>query len=390
MNPTELNKPFIPTQITTGSYLQTVNHYNVSINEASSYDYIGYLVQTHCPEKPQEKMISNIDLIKVVFHKKSADKIKQIKALLTVYLRQIGIAVSTKKATLRHHKNGNKLFSLDETHNGCGSIKWDIDKGILQLWLSGNGCQYVNASLQKWQPIYALLKQYTGKITEVDIAVDDYSGKFNLRYLQKAYSAGDYNPAKGARPVRNPKEKHKGTEYLGSSDSAKSLCVYEKWRELKLAKVHPLYGLWTRHEVTWRRKNNHVISEDVLLKSDDYFVGAYPKVHKRIIKTATPRCPKREVALERTNSFSRTVASARHQYGPTFGSCIKLLGDSEAASTLFSREGSPKSLKLPKFINEVTLKESVSEYCGTTFNEHFVELVLSHDKSKCCSSERRA
>ena len=61
-----------------------------------------------------------------------------------------------------------------------------------------------------------------------------------------------------------------------------------------------------------------------------------------------------------------------------------------AASALFSRKGSPKSLKLPKFINEVTLKESVSEYCGTTFNEHFVALVLSHDNSKFSSSGRKA
>lgn len=383
-----MNQPFIPTQITTGSFLQTVSGYHVSVGSNSSDDTIRYLTQTHCPENMHQEMISNIDLIKVTFSKKTQAEIANIKVLFNSYLRQVGIASSTKKPTLRHHKNGIKLFPLDETNDCCGSIKWDMEKGIVQLELTGKGCCYVNATAQKFNAIYALLKHFRGKVTEIDIAVDDYSGKFNLRYVQKAHSAGDYNPLRGCRPVRNSKGKYPGTEYLGSSDSAKSLCVYDKSQEQALPKKHSLYGLWTRHEVTLRRKNNHIINDNVLLNPDSYFVGAYPKVHKRIIKTAIPRCPVREVSLERTNSLSKSVANAQYQYGRTIGRCRDLMADGEATLDLLSREGSPKKFLLPSYLDEATLRESVGEQCGGNFNAFFASLVSGHNPSNIRVSRR--
>jgi len=321
-----MNQPFNPPLITTGSFLETNTSGIVNESNTATFDGIGYLIQTHCPEIKLEKGKSLIDLIKVVFPIKDKQQIIDVKHWLSIWLRGIGISISTTKATLRHHGHGVKLFPLDESNDCCGALKWDESKGSFQLELTGAGCHYVNVSPLGFVPVYALLVNFAGKITEVDIAVDDYTGKFNLRYLQKAYSAGDYNPKRGQPPTRNPKGKYPGTEYLGNSGSHKSICVYEKWRELGLPKSHPLYGLWTRHELTLRRKNKHVIGFDVLTHPDCYFVGAYEKMHRRLIKNVKPRNVVREKSVELTNSFSKSVAYCKYSYGRVIKKVTQLVG----------------------------------------------------------------
>lgn len=379
MKPVTMNQPFKPTQITTGSYLQTITSYKVNESNEFSFDGIGYLIQTHCPEIKLEKGKSLIDLIKVVFPIKDKLQITEVKRWLSIWLREIGISISTIKATLRHHKNGVKLFPLDECKDCCGSLKWDENKGTFQLELTGAGCSYVNVSKRDFLPVYALLLHFKGKITEVDIAVDDYTGKFNLRYFQKAFSAGDYNPKRGKRPTRNPKGKYPGTEYFGNSGSYKSMCIYEKWRELGLPKCHPLYGKWTRYELTYRRKSKHLIGLDVLTHPDCYFVGAYEKIHRRIINNVKPRNVIREKSVELTNSLSRSVAHCKYSYGRVINKVSQLVGNEALAIRIMSREGSPSKFLLPSYIDEAQIKENSFDDDGTNFNEHFIALVNAHN-----------
>jgi len=137
MKAVTMNQPFKPTQITTGSYLPTITSYKVNESNEFSSDGIGFLIQTHCPNIKPENGKSLIDLIKVVFPIKDKQKITEVKRWLSLWLREIGIAISTQKATLRHHKNGVKLFPLDESNDCCGALKWDENKGTFQLELQG-------------------------------------------------------------------------------------------------------------------------------------------------------------------------------------------------------------------------------------------------------------
>jgi len=379
MKAVTMNQPFKPTQITTGSYLQTITSYKVNESNEFSFDGIGYLIQTHCPNIKPENGKSLIDLIKVVFPIKDKQKICDVKHWLSIWLREIAISISTTKATLRHHSHGVKLFPLDESNDCCGSFKWDEKKGTFQLELTGAGCSYVNVSPRAFLPVYALLAHFKGKITEVDIAVDDYTGKFNLRYFQKAFSAGDYNPKRGKRPTRNPKIKHLGTEYLGNSDSHKSMCIYEKWRQLGLPKLHPLYKLWTRHELTLRRKSKHPIGFDVLTHPDGYFVGAYEKIHRRMIKNVKSRNVIREKSVELTNSFSKSVAYCKYSYGRIINKVTQLVGSEELAIRIMSREGSPKKFLLPSYLDETQIKENSFDGDRTSFNDDFIALVEAHN-----------
>ncbi len=379
MKPVTMNQPFKPTLITTGSYLQTITSYKVNESNEFSFDGIGYLIQTHCPEIKLEKGKSLIDLIKVVFPIKDKQQIIEVKRWLTIWLREIGISISTTKATLRHHSHGVKLFPLDESMDCCGSLKWDEKKGTFQLELTGAGCHYVNVSTRGFLPAYALLTHFTGKITEVDIAVDDYTGKFNLRYFQKAFSAREYHPKRGQPPTRNPKGKYPGTEYLGNSGSHKSMCIYEKWRELGLPKTHPLYKLWTRHELTLRRKSKDPIEFDVLTHPDGYFVGAYEKIHRRIIKNVKPRSVIREKSVELTNSLSKSAANAKYSYGRVITKVAKFVGNDELAIKIMSREGSPKRFLLPSYIDEAQLKENSFDGNEASFNDDFIALIEAHN-----------
>ncbi|NQZ22027.1 MAG: replication initiation factor domain-containing protein [Colwellia sp.] len=379
MKPVIMNQPFKPTQITTGSYLETITSYKVNESNEFSFDGIGYLIQTHCPDIQTEKGKSLIDLVKVVFPIKDKKQIIEVKHWLSIWLREIGISISTTKATLRHHSHGLKLFPLDESRDCCGSLKWDENKGTLQLELTGAGCSYVNVSQRVFLPVYALLTHFKGKITEVDIAVDDYTGKFNLRYFQKAFSAGDYKPKRGQPPTRNPKGKYPGTEYLGNSGSHKSMCIYEKWRELGLPKSHPLYKLWTRHELTLRRKSKHLIGLDVLTHPDCYFVSAYEKVHRRIIQNVKPRSVVREKSVELTNSLSKSVAYCKYSYGRIIAKVAQLVGDDGLALRIMGRKGSPTKFLLPRYLDEIQIKENSFDGDGTSFNEDFIALVEGHN-----------
>ncbi|MGJ8693748.1 MAG: replication initiation factor domain-containing protein [Thalassotalea sp.] len=306
-------------------------------------------------------MKSLIDLLKVTFTFSNKELFKIIKSLLSDWLSVIGISISKIKATLKYHKHGVKLFPLDKTTSCCGSIKWDFDKGIIQLDLTGHGCSYVNNDEKKFSAIYALLIQFNGAITEVDIAVDDYSGKFNHRYVQKAYSAGDYDPKRGRGPKRNSKNNYPGSYYIGNNSSVKSVLIYDKLAQMNIPKGLTFINGWTRHEVTLRKKNKHVIPNDVLFNPDAYFVGAYPKIHRRIIKGVEPRNIKREKALTHLNSVVRSAAFTKYQHGRTYNALYKLLNeDSDAVFDLLSRPELSKKHALPSYIDELEF----SEYFG--------------------------
>jgi DNA relaxase NicK len=380
MNIMQKKKAFESTSITTRSFPQTIGSYKYNEVRILSDDYLGYLVQTHCQHISKVKMCSSVDFLKVVFPVESIDTFNEINKWVKEWLYQVGISLSTKKAVLKHHSNGVKLFPLDATNDVCGSIKWDLAKETYQLELTGNGCRYVQTRSNNFLPIYAMLCQYVGKVTLIEIAVDDFTGKYDTRYVQKCYSNGDYNPLRGKRPLKNPPGKNfPGSEYIGSEGSAKCLNVYKKWQQLRLKPNHSLYKKWTRHEVTLQRKNNHIIGCDVLLNPDGYFVGAYPKVHKRLIQNVKPRCSIREKSLEIINTLSRSAAHCKYQQGRVINQCRELIGDDRRTLALLVREGAPKKSLLPSYVNEHELIESCVSNSDKSFPHFFEALVEGHN-----------
>lgn len=351
-----------PVMIITGSLSKTDQSNNVNSSKELIANIIDQLTKTHCPISNVPKSKSAIDKIKVKFEYKTLEDRIEINSFLSAWLSQQGISISSKQANLTHFTHGTKLYSKDETNQLCGSLKYHSIKQKVQLEITGGGCNYVNANKMKFSSLFAVCKHLNGIITYLDIAVDDFSGKYGIRDTKKKYSAGRYDPARGNRPkiktLTGPDGK---TVYIGAYSSYCRVRVYEKGKEQKFPIGSKENIDWTRHEATFEGRKHHVIPLEALLIPDPYFAGAYP-AHERILKGVIPRCIYRETARTKVNSFCKSLAFNKHQWGKSNALLAELLGDKEQAINLISREGAgmPNMMKLPQYM-DVDIIRAITE-----------------------------
>jgi len=146
---------------------------------------------------------SLIDLLKIqMLPGNNQSAIEFINEMLLPIFKKHGIKQSYRKPNLKYFNQGFLLFADDETNAVCGSIKWQGITEYVQLELSGNGCYYFTTSDEKFSELYNLAENYKGKVIEIDIAVDDFSGKYNLRRMNQDYCAGKFNGSRGSKPCR--------------------------------------------------------------------------------------------------------------------------------------------------------------------------------------------
>ena len=137
--------------------------------------------------------------------------------------------------------------------------------------LTGKGCQLLNQ--QALQFLHEQCVNQAGKITRIDLSVDDIDGKHTLGSVRSRYARGQFTA--GGRPPEKREfssNKEKGNSiYIGSKSSSKQLRVYEKGKQLGKPD-----SPWLRVEVQLRQQSNRTIPLDVLLSPAPYFTGAYP------------------------------------------------------------------------------------------------------------------
>jgi len=297
---------------------------------------------------------SLIDLVKIqMLPGNQKSDIEFINEDLLPLLKKCGIKQSYSKANLKYFNQGFLLFADDETNAVCGSIKWDGKTKYIQLELSGNGCYYFSTRDEKFTALYNFSQTHQGKVIEVDIAVDDHSGKYNLRRMNQDYCAGKFNGSRGRKPVRKRHDIDGAKSILiGSSSSIKQIQIYDKSREQDLALSDVHYNNWTRIEITYYRRAGAKIPLDCLLKPDEYFVGAYPKSLSKVIKGVTPRCIIREQSAKKAVDIFNSISACKLQWGPTINLLSRIVGDKSAALDVLKRGGLPKSYKLPSYLSE--------------------------------------
>lgn len=341
-----------PVMIITRSLLNTsTTNKNINNNELMA-NVIDQLIDIHCPKNIVPKQTSAIDKVKVKFEYNTADEKLEIHSLLSAWLSQQGISISSHKPNLTHFTHGSKLYSKDQANILCGTLKSHSKKRKIQFEITGGGCNYVNANKLKFSSLYAICKHLNGIVTYLDIAVDDHSGKFNIPDTRSRHKRGRYAPKSGKGPELREYSSPSGkTLYIGADASYRRTKTYEKGKEQGYPKGSNEYENLTRHEVTLEGRKHHVIPLDALLTPDRDFLGAYPKAHKRILKDVKPRCIRREVALKKFNSFSKSMAHNKHQWGKSNNILGQLTGDKEEAFKLISRDGVPDKMKLPGYID---------------------------------------
>lgn len=298
---------------------------------------------------------SLIDLLKIQMlpnNKQSA--IEFIHKELLPLLKKYGIKQSYRKPNLKYFNEGILLFSDDETNAVCGSIKWQGKTQYVQLELSGNGCYYFTTSDDNFSALHSLAESYQGKVIEIDIAVDDFSGKYNLRRLNQDYCADKFNGSRGSKPRRKLQNNDGAKSILiGSRNSRIQFQGYDRSREQELDCTHLNYNNWTRLEVSLYRRVGAVIPLDCLLLPDNYFVGAYPKALKKVLKGVEPRCIIREQTNKKVEDIIISVMAQKKQWGKTTNLIAETVGDKAIALDVIRRDGYPKSFKTPSYLSKV-------------------------------------
>ncbi|MEY8216389.1 MAG: replication initiation factor domain-containing protein [Colwellia sp.] len=342
-----------PVMIITRSLSKTTKTKNDNSSNELIANLIDQLSRTHCPINKAPESKSAIDKLKIKFEYKSHEQQIEINNFVSTWLSLQGISISSKQANLTHFTHGTKLYSKDESNQLCGSLKYHSGKHKVQLEITGRGCNYVNANKLKFSSLFAICKHLGGIVTYIDIAVDDFTGKFNIRDTKKQYSAGRYDPKRGKRPTTKTLNGAKGkTVYMGADSSYCRVRVYEKGKEQEFPIGSKENINWTRHETTLEGRKHHVIPLDVLLTPDPFFVGAY-KAHARILKGVQPRCVYREATRSTVNSLCKSLAFNKHQWGKTNAVLADIIGNKEQALNLISREneGVPETMRLPNYID---------------------------------------
>jgi len=144
-------------------------------------------------------------------------------------------------------------------------------RGRWLLQLTGKGCGLV----KDWSGIQKLLHTLEATITRVDLAVDFLDGEYSVDDAMTLYHDGAFI-SRGRNPDLDIQGAwHEGgskgrTLYVGKLKNGKTLCVYEKGRQLNMKDSN-----WTRYEVRLGNRDR-VIPLDVLTNPDKFFVGAYP------------------------------------------------------------------------------------------------------------------
>lgn len=188
---------------------------------------------------------------------------------------------------------------------GIGLVAFGGNADTVHIEITGAGCMQV----KDWGQVADSLDMLEARITRLDLAVDDFEGTtYNLGWCRKAWGDGEFDPARGAKPVPRLVDdmgSGKGsTFYLGSRESGKLFRGYEKGKEQGDPE-----SPWFRCEVEWRNRHRE-IPVDAIRQPGKYFAGAYRafeshSLEQRVIKTVAHIA---QAHIERATDHARKQA----------------------------------------------------------------------------------
>jgi len=205
---------------------------------------------------------------------------------------------------------------------GSIALGGESQKGRWLLQLNGRGCGLVN----DWPSLQELLEGLHAEISRVDLAVDFLNGEHSVDDALDLYDEGAFisrgrNPDLDIQGAWHADSKKGRTVYIGKLKNGKTLCVYEKGKQLK-----DYDSDWTRYEVRLGNRDR-VIPLDVLTNPDRYFVGAYPAL-SHILESAAEEIP--TIREETKTSLAHLAYHMRRCYGKAIHQIRETTGASAA------------------------------------------------------------
>lgn len=210
---------------------------------------------------------------------------------------RIGVPIPEPRFTMRPRRSGLHGYanSADLLCDGmpCGLIGWGAANHGCMVSFSGVGCAALD-----FQALHSVISHVPGlRITRVDLALDDYSGKhITYQGAIAGAEAGQFHPQRGRAPSWMKIESgefvitevakgiakrfgmvpSKGCSfYVGSRINGKCARIYEKGKQMQSAE----FPNWVRAEGELHNKDR-VIPLDALINPDPYFAGMYPQFAK--------------------------------------------------------------------------------------------------------------
>lgn len=217
------------------------------------------------------------------------------------------VEVNGKTTISTYRQDGTPTFRIELTGDGC------------RLYETSSGCDHA----ERWSLLASLLGLCDARITRIDIAADDFKGKYPVRWALERYEAGDFDK-RGQRPkarlIDDMGNKTGKTLYVGSRSSENVLRVYEKGREQGDPNSE-----WVRYEGEFHASSRRELPLDMLNNGDAYLVGAYPVLD--FVGGIGERL--RVAAAQAMANCIRAVRHFRHQYGPMLNALLHAAGGDE-------------------------------------------------------------
>ena len=205
---------------------------------------------------------------------------------------------------------------VDSTGSMCGKLAI-ADDGRVQISLSGQGCQHVQAR----HAVADVVDMLDGRLSRVDIAVDDLTGdRFRVDTFKELHGQGAFicnGRPPSARFVDDLGTNKGCTLYIGQKGH-KELCVYEKGKQLGDPE-----SLHTRCELRLYSKRME-LTTDALRDPGRFFGGAYPLLAAFVMG----ECERLLLKERMVNASAKAmVRFLRNQAGTALHLVMNALGD---------------------------------------------------------------
>jgi phage replication initiation protein len=241
----------------------------------------------------------------------------------------------TGKGWNGYSQRHNILHAKTNANLGLVAHGGEFQRGSIHVELNAQAC----ALIKDWQQLKDWAEANTAQITRIDLAHDDFEGKFITVDLGRAWhKEGKFNqngrPAKG-RFIDDLGTGDGRTLYIGRRANGKLLRIYEKGKQLDDPD-----SPWVRVEVELRNKSRF-IPWDALIHPGYYLAGAYPclcylSTRQEKIKT---------IAKATRISYGASVDHLRQAGGKLINLMMEVNdGDAFAVVNRRKRDGIPRRL----------------------------------------------
>lgn len=193
--------------------------------------------------------------------------------------------------------------------SGGVSISFDgiTDNMGVHLKLTGKGCRMIESidtfttwkrffqQIQSFSEIWTMDKQKYKRlynITRLDIAIDDFTGTFNIETLinktEKGHWVSKFRTYKAIKSGKNDGVKTGATLYFGHAESDIQLRFYEKNEERKVNGFDYNVKDWNRTELQLRDDRALMMFKLIKDNSNDQWINIYKSVLNEYIRFVVP------------------------------------------------------------------------------------------------------